>query len=236
VSFDKAQLCAKLIKKPGMPEARPCLRKKGHRGGYRGGHSPDLTGLKNVFGYVEILRRGPDYVQPGSGKHQVKWVVQDRLGGKRLVKAASLFNGRARGINAAKRSGLGSKMDKFGKTYPEYSTVRSHYNSQKTNPSYKNMKFYDGWNPDKGGSIIEGARWLLRYRPKPDPNHQLHVLKPKKCPHGYFGPDDKDGRHIVWRSRMDRHDQDLLDLIHEWPKKKLREFVQNEIQPLLKVA
>jgi hypothetical protein len=222
--------CGKLVKKPGMPEARPCLRNKGHSSA----HTPDLTGLKNVFGYIEILRRAPERAQ----NRAIRWRVLDKFGGERTVRADYFFintsrRGRRRPI---RRSGLGGK-DKNGKTYPEYHAVLNHYahifnKNDPAHSSYKDMIFYDKWNSKEGGSLVDGARWIRKnLGPKPGPGWQLHVLKTKKHPHGFFGPGG-----IVWRHKMDRHDQDLLDLIHEWPKKKLREFVQNEIQPLLKVA
>ena len=220
MSVDKAQ-SAKLVKKPGMPEARPCLRKK-----HGGPHTPDLTGLKNVFGYLEVLRQGPN------DKHEcTNWVVRDKFGHERTVEANALFTGKGSG-RAARGFGDRSEVNS-----PEYCTVRSHLRLKESRLSYRFLVFFDGWNPKKDGSILEGARWINTILgPKPGPNWQLHVLKTRMYPHGYFGPDDKDGRHIVWRHKMDRHDQDLLDLIHEWPKKKLREFVRNEVQPLLKAA
>ena len=73
------------------------------------------------------------------------------------------------------------------------------------------MAFFDDWNPDKGGSFVNGVIWIRQNLGlKPGPDWQMHVLKTKKYPHGFFGPGG-----IVWRRRMDRHDQDVLDLISE---------------------
>jgi hypothetical protein len=220
-----------------MPEARACLRKKGHRGH----HIVDLTGLENAFGYVKILHRGPDYVGPSDGPSCTRWTVLDKFGCKTNVLASSLFSGNSTGSRAVRGTGAGV-TNGHGKLNPEYHTLVGHHQRifNKNHPrhsGYRNMTVFDDWNPDKGGSYRTGARWIREHLgPKPGPDWQLHVLKTKKYPHGYIGPNDKDGRHIVWRHKMDRHDQDLLDLIHEWPKKKLREFVQKEIQPLLKRA
>jgi hypothetical protein len=137
-----------------------------------------------------------------------------------------LFNGRFTG-----KLVVGLRRGSKGSYTPEYQTVVAHFQVRKKRNSYRRMKFFDEWNPNKGGAFVNGMIWLLKNLPKPGPGWQLHVLKTKKHPHGFFGPSG-----IVWRHKMDRHDQDLLDLIHEWPKKKLREFVQKEIQPLLKAA
>jgi len=187
-------------------------------------------GLKNFFGFVEILRRGPDYVRPGAPP-RLRWVALDKWGDKRLVRDSTLFKGGRRGFQAAVGSGSGS-YDKSGKLYPEYASIRHHLYGISKLSHYKDLVFFEDWNPHKGGSIVAGVRWIRKnLGPKPGPGWQLHVLKTKKHPHGFFGPGG-----IVWRHKMDRHDQDLLDLIHEWPKKKLRQFVQNEIHPLLKAA
>ncbi len=222
MSVGKAQYCAKLVKKPGMPEARPCLRRKNHNGGY---HVPDLTGLKDVFGYVEILRRAPTRL----GQTQ-RWVALDIFGDERIVDSQGLFRGTS--------SGRMTKNPNFSTRRPEYGTALRHIlwimNKNHRHISYSKMRLFEEWDPRKNGltagrSASLVLRWFYKNRKmKPGPGYQLHVRKTKKYPHGLFGPGG-----IVWRHKMDRHDQDLLDLIHQWPKKKLREFVRNEIQPLL---
>lgn len=214
--------CGKLIKKQGMSKSRPCLHFKSHKGPC----SPDLKGLKNVYGYLEVLRRGPN-----SRFRCVQWVMKDKFGSERLITARNLFRGNSTGIKVLDHSGLGSRS-KSGKFYPEYRAISSHYYQFHNRPYARKMAFFDDWNPDKGGSLVVGTRWIREnLGPKPGTDFQLHVLKTKKYPYGYFGPGG-----IVWRHKMDRHDQDLLDLIHEWSPKKLHKFVQHEIQPLLRAA
>jgi hypothetical protein len=207
-----------------MPEARPCLREKQHVGL----HTPDLTNLKNAFGFVEILTRASDYINPTSGERSTRWVVEDKFGGRRTVTANHLFSTDTAGRMAARGSGLGS-YDKKNRPYPEYVAIKGHYdiifNKRRWQyVSYKNMLFFDDWNPKKGGSIITGAHWIRKHLgPKPGRDYQLHVLKTKKHPYGFFGPGG-----IVWRSRMDRHDQDVLDLVAEWSDEKWRKFIETE--------
>ena len=55
-------------------------------------------------------------------------------------------------------------------------------------PSYKGMPYHPGWNPDKGGSFVEGARYLLKHLGSknayakthgvPVKNISIHVLPP----------------------------------------------------------
>ncbi len=160
----KVEQCTKLIKKPGMPQARSCFREKGHRGR----HSPDLTGLKNAYGYTEFLRRGPDYIDKKTGYHHTVWIARHKFGVLAKVSAISLFNGHSKGIHYPKNSLNASKS-------PEYKTLYNHrrwiFNeNHRSHKNYSEMKFYDGWNPDKGGNLFIGVKWLRENRPKPGPN------------------------------------------------------------------
>jgi hypothetical protein len=39
------------------------------------------------------------------------------------------------------------------------------------------MPFFDGWNPDKGGSINAGEKWILENLGKrPSKRHDLHIV------------------------------------------------------------
>jgi hypothetical protein len=223
----REQLCGVMVKKSRMPELRPCLREKGHRACGGGGHTPDLTGLENVFGYKKILSRATDYPIPGSKYTRIRWLVLDNLGDTRPICASTLFTGRSAGKQAANYSVRGSQNEK-GVTSPEYNTIRHHYQyifnkKHSKHNSYKNMVFFDGWNPNEDGSTIAGAQWLRKNMPKPGPDYQLHVLKTKQHPYGFFGPGG-----VVWRSKMDRHDNDVLDLVAEWSNKKWKSFVESE--------
>jgi hypothetical protein len=216
----KKQLCGVMIKKQGMPKARPCLREKGHRGCR---HTPDLSGLKNVFGYAEILGRGKDFILHKTNHRSTSWLVLTKFGTQRRVRASELFNGVSRGTCA--KHGIDKE------TFFEAHSLNQHYNhifNAKTSrhSAYKNMAFYDAWNPKKGGLRVVGALWIRKnLGPRPSEHHQLHVLKTKKHPFGFFGPGG-----IAWRRRMDRHDQDLLDLVAEWSNKKWKDFIKQENQ------
>jgi hypothetical protein len=220
----KKKLCGKMIEKQGLLKACPCLRKHGHTGA----HTPDLTGLVNVFGYAKIIKRAPDYVNPVSGGHSTQWVVLHRDGWKKQTLANYLFNGRSAGISAPNFRGVGC-TDKRGKPYPEYTTIQRHwiyiFNFKSLEHSvYKRMKFYDKWNPIKGGSIVDGCIWIRKnLGPKPGKDWQMHVIKSKKCPFGFFGPGG-----IIWRHKMDRHDQSAIDIICEWSNKKWIGFLKQE--------
>lgn len=214
------KLCGVIGQKSGMTEPRPCMRKAHHVGS----HTYDLTGMKDVFGFKEILRRGPDYIERKSKRHITRWWVFNSWGGERLVWQAGLFSGNSRGLCATKGTGTN---DKKGRQRSEYKTIAGHLNNifnlkAPHHNSYKNMSFFDGWNSKKGGSILTGMRWILEnLGPKPGSNWHIHVIKSKKYPYGFFGPGG-----IVWRNRMDKHDQDLLDLVYDWSKKKRKNFIK----------
>jgi hypothetical protein len=203
--------------------------------GHQSDHTPDLTGLKSISGFVEVLRRGPDYAHTPR-RRSTQWIVLDKFGGQRLIRAGNLFNGSYKGEINAKNSGLGCN-DKNGDNYPEYLSVVTHHRrvfnkNDRGYISYRNMKFFDAWNPGKGGSFIVGCHWIRKnLGPRPSSEHQLHVLKTKKHPNGFFGPGG-----IVWRHKMDRHDQDALDVIAEWPRKKQIQFYETELLRLNKAA
>lgn len=223
-----SNICGVMIQKPGMPEPRPCMNKLKH-GSL---HTPDLTGLENVYGYQKILCRGEVYISR-NGYKRTTWKVADRYEDIRTVIASSLFSGHSGGIKARNRSGLGSKQ-KNGKIKPEYHTIQSHFTrifirKHPDHGVYKNMIFFDDWNPRKGGSFMNGVHWMKQNgMRKPSLYHQLHVIKSKKYPHGFFGPGG-----IVWRWKGDRHDQDLKDAIYDMPRKNLIEL-QKEIVSVLK--
>ena len=120
--------------------------------------------------------------------------------------------------------------------HPEYITADHHYrwqhdSSQRNYKFYKNMTFHTLWDAapgtSKAASIFarNAAQWMKEYCAKPGVGYQLHVLKTKKHPNGYFGPGG-----IVWRHKTDRHDQMALDILCEMPTWKLKAFVKQELQ------
>lgn len=213
------ELCGKILKCGVMSEARPCIRPKNHFSR----HTPDLVGLK--FGNGVVLSKAKPYVSPDGVRHTA-WNFQTHWGVS-SVSAESLLSGNTKGLSAPKLSKLGVE-DARGRTSPEYTSIVNHWHwifnpKRRNHRSYKNMVFYDAWNPDKGGAWIVGLQWMRKHMPRPGLRYQLHVLKTKKYPHGFFGPGG-----IVWRSKMDSHDQNLLDLVFEWPNEKFERFVEQE--------
>jgi len=223
--------CGKMIRKRGMPKARPCCKKSGHFGN----HTPDLTGLKNIYGYKEALSRGPDYISYYIRKEKTyscratRWWMLDRFGFKRLVMASHIFYRGSRGLStvAPRGSGLGSRT-KRGGFRPEWRSVSGHLQAilNKNHlkyPYYRKVIVFNGWKPYKK-AIRTAVFWVLEnLGPRPSPDHQLHILKTKKHPFGFFGPGG-----LKWVHGSDRHDNDVLDLVAEWPSKKWREFVKQE--------
>jgi hypothetical protein len=70
----------------------------------------------------------------------------------------------------------------YAVAYPELLSVRRHYNSI-FNPrvsghqNYKDMPFFDGWNPDKGGSHKAGVQWIIDNIGKRPDGYSLHVVR-----------------------------------------------------------
>ncbi len=216
----KASRCGVMIVRIGLPEPRPCLRLF-----CDGNHTPDLTGLENVFGYVKILGKGPSRSGTSNG---TRWWVQDKFGDKRLIDAKSLFSGNSRGLAARKNSGLGfSKLSEYNAAFRHVKAIVD--KKCRDYSLYFRMKLYKKWDPRSNGlSIGQSAQLVVQWmretdQAKPGLSWQLHVLKTKKYPYGFFGPNG-----IMWRHKMDRHDQDLLDLISEFSNKKWKEFIEQE--------
>jgi hypothetical protein len=69
-----------------------------------------------------------------------------------------------------------------------YHTVANHYRAifdphfkwGESLRCYKGMKFYDGWNPKKGGSFEVAANWIVKYLDRNvTRNHHLHIMNRK---------------------------------------------------------
>jgi len=62
---------------------------------------------------------------------------------------------------------------------PEHRTVAAHLQFiQRGTSTYKNMPFFDGWNPKTGGSTRAGYIWILEnLGPRPtNGKHELHII------------------------------------------------------------
>jgi len=151
--------------------------------------------LRNVFGFKKILKRGPDYVNT-SGSLTTQWIVLDKYGYQRSVRAVLLF----KKLSAGKRAPNNTTSNN-GKMYPEARTVRSHIKMilkpTRARKNYKYMRIFRSWDPRRNGSVTAAIKWLRENMPKPNSDFQLHVLKTKKYPRGFFGPGG-----IVWRHKM----------------------------------
>lgn len=159
--------CNKAIKKGCMVESRPCLRPKGHQG-Y---HVPDLAGATFGNGSVTVLER----VAPFGGKAGTKWKIKNSYTGRESkAEAKGLIYGQYTG----RRHGF---YQHNGKSRPEYRTVKRHhvfiFHSCRY-PTYQNMPFHEDWNPDKGGAIWKGAKWIIEnLGPKPGPAWSMDIIK-----------------------------------------------------------
>ena len=63
----------------------------------------------------------------------------------------------------------------------EYTSVYNHHRAifnpkHRNHECYKNMPFFDAWNPDKGGSFEAGADWIIINLGKRPEGHSLHII------------------------------------------------------------
>lgn len=146
---------------------RPCIRKH-----CRGGrHTPNLIGVR--IGRATVIKLGPPTNQ------RTKWII--RQGGmERAISAADIIGGYFKGKNLSFSNAFIN-----GKTCPIYSAVSNHYRSIYKPPTlrhikaYKNMPFYDEWNPSKDGSYAIGVKWIKDNLPRRRKGDHLHVIDRK---------------------------------------------------------
>lgn len=71
---------------------------------------------------------------------------------------------------------------KYRNAHKERSSIRSHHYAifKERRPSYKGMKFYDGWNPNKGGSYKAGEDWIIKNLGRYPRGCSLHIIEHEK--------------------------------------------------------
>lgn len=156
-----------------------CCRSANHWRRKQGRCTANLTGLRLAHGIV--LKRASDFTQKtgtNKGVHYAVWFVKQDCGRIRKIRACSILNGAARLRYISNRW-----TSQNGKTCPEYKTVTHHYDFifKSKNPihrCYKNMPFYDEWNPNKGGAYWKGSKWIiLNLGSKPGPSWSLDIIE-----------------------------------------------------------
>ena len=67
---------------------------------------------------------------------------------------------------------------------PEYTTVTGHFrfifSKNSGNKNYVGMPFYDNWNPNKGGSWLNEAKWIIKNLGKRPKGASLHIIEHEK--------------------------------------------------------
>jgi hypothetical protein len=68
---------------------------------------------------------------------------------------------------------------------PEYRTVRHHFyyifsSKHMHHESYRGMPFFNAWNPNKKGSWLIGARWIVTNLGKKPKGHTMHIVDHEK--------------------------------------------------------
>lgn len=107
------------------------------------------------------------------------------------------------------------KSDKFktharySARHPERNTVQQHHyaifkSKQSGHSGYKGMIFYDGWNPEKGGSYLAGERWIIENLGKRPEGCTLHIVEHEKG----FVPDN-----LEWTYPRKQNAQQMYKII-----------------------
>lgn len=169
-------ICTNKIKRGHMSEPRQCMREK-HAWGEKA-CTPNLLGMQ--FGNFLVIALAPP-VKYACNKHmETVWRVRHVINGQeREIRAFRLIRGDATGNH---KIGFCTYN---GKPQPEYRTVQSHYRlifKPHIEPNrakyYKDMPFYDDWNPDKGGAFWKGTKWILEnLGSKPGPNWSMDIIQ-----------------------------------------------------------
>jgi hypothetical protein len=77
-----------------------------------------------------------------------------------------------------------ARMRAFGAAHPERRSVKDHYHAivggKRKGRTYKGMKFFDGWNPAKGGSFKDGEDWIINNLGKRPKGASLHIVDHEK--------------------------------------------------------
>lgn len=85
---------------------------------------------------------------------------------------------------AIKRVGGRTRFAQGFSDAPEYKTIQSHYDGIRKpygrHRCYKNMPFFDGWNPRKGGSWYAGFQWILKNLGRRPKGTSLHIINHAK--------------------------------------------------------
>ena len=165
----KKELCNKPVRKKRIPKILYCLREKGHAGS----HTPDLSDL--VIGKLIVKR-----LAPPNKRTYTRWFVECE-GIEKVVYASSILYGSTRGL--LNYTGHSVRDEKPS---PEYATVSNHFYNifnprANRHENYKDMPFYDDWNPKKGGAYRNGAQWILdNLGPRPGQGWSMDIIEHNK--------------------------------------------------------
>jgi hypothetical protein len=62
----------------------------------------------------------------------------------------------------------------------EYTSVANHFRYSTTDSNYQGMPFFADWNPDKGGKLMTGAKWIVSNLGKRPKGSTLHIIDHEK--------------------------------------------------------
>lgn len=89
------------------------------------------------------------------------------------------FHKKSRAWRAAHRKESRLRVAQWRRDNPAYTSVTNHYAAIQAgkHPSYKNVPYFKGWNPRRGGSFMAGCQWIDKHLGlRPDKKYQLHII------------------------------------------------------------
>ena len=125
-----------------------------------------------VFG--ELTATGRHRRGNRNGRNGVDVELVCPHGGSKFVQLTGVRRGL---INSCRRWRSQCPMFRMRGT-PEYKTVYKHFRNicLKKCSNYEGMPFFDGWNPDKGGSFLIGAIWIIDNLGKRPSGTTMHIV------------------------------------------------------------
>ncbi len=140
----------------------------------------------NKLTIEEAERRHPDLIEGQVWRnHDFKYKYLCKIHGT----YSQSFNGHDSGRGCRKCGILkfsgGRKTAKGLSRTPEYATVYNHFSNifkpnSTMHKNYRGMPFFDAWNPNKGGSQLAGAEWIIKNLGKKPEGTSLHIIEHEK--------------------------------------------------------
>lgn len=157
-----------------------------------------------------VEKRCPDMIKGQSwGGYENKYKFYCKKHGTYLLRFSNYTSG-ARCHKCGRERLLAAVRTADGlSSAPEYRTIHGHFSlifnpKSAQHKNYKNMPFFDGWNPKKGGSFLLGMKWVIENLGKRPEKASLHIVDHEKG----FVPGN-----LEWAFRNKQNSQQMFKII-----------------------